>query len=280
MFKLKAIAKINLFLHITAVTANNYHLLESLAVFAEDIFDEIDIGESASNNFRLSATEFSSELEGENLIEKALNNFSPENKYFSCELKKNIPVAAGLGGGSSDACAVIKHILNYPKLSDELIAKLTHLGADLPLCYEEKPKYVKGIGEILEPVINLPEFYLVLVNPRKKLLTKEVFKNFDRNYFASPINFPKNFNNNFQEFIEFLAKTSNSLTTSAESLLPEISQILNLLKNQKGCSLSRMSGSGPTCFGIFLNFDDAKNCQTNIINLLPDYWIKISGVKS
>lgn len=267
---LKARAKINLFFHITGKREDGYHLIDSLTVFAESIFDLIDINESDASETIVKDGEFASHLKKEenNLIDKAIEAFSSTKKY-SCYLTKNIPIAAGLGGGSSDAATVARYI--DPSIDTENLLKI---GADLPICYYNQPAYFEGIGEIISPIENFPIIHLVLVNPKKALLTKEVFKLNKIHNTPHLYNKPTNFFNSAEKLVEFLNNLGNDLTDSATSIMPEIKLILDILQSQNGCKLSRMSGSGPTCFGIFYNEQEAIKARDNLIKIHPQYWVK------
>ncbi len=274
MEQLKAKAKINLFFHITGKREDGYHLIDSLTVFAEDIYDLIKVDSSCAALTRINAGEFAYLLKDEknNLIDKAIKEFA-DNEQYNCTLTKNIPIGAGLGGGSSDAATVLKYI--KPNLN---IKDLLKIGADLPVCYHGEPAYCSGIGEIIQPIKNFPSFYLVLVNPKKILLTKDVFKinkNIDTAYIE---NKPNNFDRKANKLIEFLINLSNDLKDSAIELLPEIKVILTLIEEQENCKLARMSGSGPTCFGMFENERDAIKACENILSLHPEYWVKVTNI--
>lgn len=270
---LKAKAKINLFFQITGKRADGYHLIESLVVFAEDIYDTIEITESDNNETSVTGGLFANDLfdEKNNLIDKALNYFSGD-KHYHCKLIKNIPIGAGLGGGSSDAAAVAKFLQN--RISNEFLLKI---GADLPVCYHAEPVFCSGIGEIVKPISSFPKLYMLLVNPNKALLTKDVFMNNKINYREQIKTIPKSFND-INTLLEFITPLKNDLTASAIQLMPEISDILTLLFQQKGCLLSRMSGSGPTCFALFENKELAVSAMNDISNQKPDYWVKYTSI--
>lgn len=269
--KIKARAKINLFFHITGKRADGYHLIESLIVFADDVYDLIELNEAKDNSTFIAGGEFASILidEKNNLIDKALEAFTTDAKYH-CKLTKNIPIGAGLGGGSSDAAMVVKFLVSNRDITSELLK----IGADLPICYHDAPAFCSGIGEIIEPIENFPRIYMVLVNPRKALLTKDVFKNNTRINTALIQNKPTDFSKNL---IDFLIPLDNDLTESAIQLMPEIQIILKSLQSQKGCVISRMSGSGPTCFGIFNDPKSAIEAQKSIKEIYPSYWVKYTS---
>lgn len=271
---IRAQAKINLFFHITDKREDGYHLVNSLVVFAKDIYDEIEVIPANYSKTIIEPSEFSYLLtqDGNNLIDKADKAFS-KDKAYNYHLTKNIPIGAGLGGGSSDASMVAKFLLDGISLKDSISDQLLSIGADLPICYYEKPAFVSGIGEIIEPIDNFPTIYLVLVNPKKALLTKDVFK--INNNLNTPKTTPQSFANS-EDLVKFLSPLKNDLTKAAIQLIPEIQKILNLIKNQEGCSLSRLSGSGPTCFGIFINKKEAVQAYEYIKKLHPEYWIRYS----
>ncbi len=266
---LKAKAKINLFLHINGKLPNAYHLLDSLAVFAEDIYDEIEIFPGDKNCTAVVGGEFGFLLKQDknNLIDQALKLFT-KDKFYHCKLKKHIPLEAGLGGGSSDA-AVVARFLDKA-IPNEDLAKI---GADLPICYNAKPCYFSGIGDIIEPLECFPSCYLVIVNPKKSLLTQDVFLQNKKIYTPFIGNKPTVFTK-FENLIDFLLSVDNVLTDAAKALMPEISDILEELALQDNCALSRMSGSGPTCFGVFEEQNKALAALNNIKVSFPDYWIR------
>ena len=274
--ELKAKAKINLFFQINNKREDGYHLIESLIVFADDIYDHITISQANEHSTIVVSGEFSESLRGEknNLINKALEAFSGDFSY-QCQLIKDIPIGAGLGGGSSDAAVVAKFV-NIQQT--DINKQLTAIGADLPICYLQSPAFCSGIGEVIEPVINMPKLYLLLVNPNKTLLTKNVFKNNKQINTQKITNKTLDFSNDYNKIIEFLAELKNDLTEAAVALMPEIKDILDLLNSQDGCEISRMSGSGPTCFGVFKSLNQVKNAQSNILNFLPNHWVKITKI--
>lgn len=273
---LKARAKINLFFQIIGKRSDGYHLIESLVVFADDIYDAIEITPNEINLTKVVAGDFAHLLENEqnNLIDKVFNIFDSQDKYL-CQLIKDIPIGAGLGGGSSDAAMVAK-FLNKQHL--DINKELSNIGADLPVCYYEVPAFCSGIGEIVEQVKNFPSLHLVLVNPKKTLLTPAVFKDNLQVNTKSVKPYPLDFSNDFEKLIKFITPLDNDLTVSAVKLMPEIQVIMDLLSLQEGCVISRMSGSGPTCFGVFKNKEEAIKASDVISNLKPEYWVRYTKV--
>ncbi|AIL65647.1 4-diphosphocytidyl-2-C-methyl-D-erythritol kinase [Rickettsiales bacterium Ac37b] len=280
---LKAKAKINLFLHVTSRTENNYHNLESIVAFANDIYDIISIKSSNSLYLTMDGP-FSSSLSAtDNLILKAafcLQNYTNTSYGAHIHLTKNIPVAAGLGGGSSDAAAVLKLLNNFWKLdiTDFTLYNIcAKLGSDIPICYYGKYSYFSGKGEIITPIeTTCPKIYALLINPLIATSTQAVFYNLREEEFSKPFsNRPQSFLH-LLELIEFLKIQKNDLEKSAIRLVPEINDIINVLNSQNGCILSRMSGSGATCFGLFTSLEEAKHALTTIQKHHGNWWSDVT----
>ena len=279
--KIIAPAKLNLFLHITGRRDDGYHLLESLFVFTE-FGDEITLIESDTLSLTIDGL-FQSVLSNEsienNLVYRAA--LLLKEKYAvkigaKIHLKKNIPVGAGLGGGSSDAAGVLKGLNQFWNLSiDEktLMQIGLSLGADIPACIAARSAVVSGIGEIINPITlsDIP-FVVLLVNPNKPLSTPAVFQQYRKGHFA----FTKPLENEINFFKS--VKNHNDLESAAITLMPEIQTLLTILKQQPDCLLMRMSGSGPTCFGLFQDLASAKLAEKKIRKLLPACWIQLSSV--
>jgi len=255
-------AKINLFLHITTKRENGYHELEALAAFTNNLYDEIELN---SKGYISVEGEFAGSLEGENIISKIL----PGTGFH---LVKNIPVGAGLGGGSSNAATVIREVFGY----NVALERLLKYGADLPVCYESKACYMSGIGEKINKIKSFPEIYAVLVNPRKVLLTKEVYQNFYGNFTNSVEYKPESFNT--EELIEYLQDKHNDLYRPAVKLMPEIAELIEILEKLDGTRLARMSGSGPTCFALFSDKSKAIKGENFIKKNYPNVWCKFSSL--
>jgi 4-diphosphocytidyl-2-C-methyl-D-erythritol kinase len=275
---IKSFAKINLFLNIIGRNQNNYHLLESLFCFCKDIYDEISINIAKQNSFSING-EFAAPLlqdKNENLIIKAVKSLSTNNQY-KIKLTKNIPIAAGLGGGSGNAAQTLKHLiqLEHNKLNvDEINNICLKIGADVPACYLHQAAIVEGIGEKVTPFNKLPKLLVLLVNPQKYLSTKEIFQSLKGQFSHSCLPFPE-----FeceQDIIEFIKLQHNDLANPAMQQLPIINEIIQKLKKQSGCIHANMSGSGPTCFGIFIQHAEIVNAQQNLMAIYPNFWIKSS----
>ena len=272
---LKARAKINLFLHITGKTpSQSHHLLESLVAFAEDVYDELELSIAPKSFVKVVAGTFASEIIfKENILTKTLDILSLQ-KCYKIDLTKNIPIEAGLGGGSSDSGSLIKFLIEHEKIlkNDIFYSKI---GADIPCCIRQKSCYFSGIGEIIEEGITLPTLFAIFVKPKVNLNTTEVFKKFSKDYSSGLIRKPTKFSSS-DALITFLKKQNNDLEEAAIEIFPEIKSILSKISNLEGCLLSRMTGSGSTCFGLFSSEDTMLKANKNLQSKYPNYWIRSS----
>ena len=278
-------AKVNLFLHITGRDERGYHELDSLIAFV-DVGDEIAIRRGDGFTFEITGpfahafndSDKSTSPNSTNLIIRAvwaLSQLVNKTPHFEITLKKNLPLGAGLGGGSSDAAAVIWELLRYwgiPAHALDLQPLLLSLGADVPVCFECSTSHLQSIGDQFDRYENMPELHVVLIHPGKPCNTGEVFSHFDGN-FSTPITMPERMHDT-DEAITFLSGTHNALNYAARSLVPDIENVINALKSEDGCLLSRMSGSGSSCFGIFENIESAQEAERNIMIANPDWWVK------
>ena len=247
-------AKINLFLHIVGKRENGYHNLESIFVKLHNIFDQIEITESANIECHMSNM-----LQEENLAYKvaiALKQKFSVSEGAKIVIKKNIPLGAGLGGGSSNAGIVLqmlRQLWDLP-IEDHDLAKFgSNFGADIPFfVHNYDTAIVEGIGEIINPCRINKKLFLLLVNPGIHVNTNAVFKKGFGN-FKPNLSFESN------DLWSLIENSDNDLTSNAIILHPEIEGLISLIKSMPGCSISRMSGSGSTCFGVFSNENDLKH---------------------
>lgn len=266
-------AKVNLFLHVIGKTSNNYHLLQSLVYFA-DFGDEIVIEENDNFVFENTGIQIPAQ---NSVIEaaKKLSDILQKPLDYKITLNKKIPMGAGLGGGSSDAAATIKALLKFWGTQieqDALQELLISLGADVPSCYMTQACYFEGIGEHITPLLHAPQLYAVLCNPNKHSDTGEIFKHF-ANELKAPISLPDSFYN-IKNLTGFLKTTENDLTSAACKVTPDIADILQELANQDGVLLSRMSGSGSTCFALLETKKQALELEIKLRHEHPHWWSK------
>lgn len=275
-------AKVNLTLQVTGRRADGYHELSSLVVFA-DCGDRLtfepsdDLGLTLRGPFAggLPAT-------ADNLVLRAARGIAELTGRplpFAITLTKTLPVAAGIGGGSADAAAVLRALCPLAGLSLEDAGPrdlaLT-LGADVPVCLASRPALLSGIGERLEPLAGLPPPALVLANPGLPLSTAEVFKARQGPFSQVAAQAPPAA---AVSFLEWLAERPNDLEASARSLLPEVGRVIESLAATQGCRLARMSGSGATCFGLYDSRAEAERAALGLAECEPQWWVKAAGLR-
>jgi 4-diphosphocytidyl-2-C-methyl-D-erythritol kinase len=278
-------AKLNLYLHVTGRLDNGYHTLDSLIAFA-DIGDSIDIEPAQDFEFHVrgpyekifSPKELDASPNSANIAVQAawaLARAAQKTLNIRVTLTKNLPLASGLGGGSSDAAAVIWGLCewwNILRNTHYLPGLMAKLGADVPVCFSCKASRVRGIGDVLDPAPPIGETPIVLVNPGRHCSTAEVFAHFSGTY-KEPMPLPPSLEN-FKDLIAFLKSRENDLQPPALEVAPEIASALKLLENQKGCAFTRMSGSGATSFGLFENEAHAQKAAKTIAAKNPGWWVK------
>lgn len=266
-------AKINLYLHVTGRRDDGYHLLDSLVCFA-DLGDELALEAAPDLSLNLEGP-FGTALAGsDNLVLAAARLLDPA-KGAALRLVKQLPVASGMGGGSSDAAAALIGLSRLWQCPLPEARRLLALGADLPVCLAPGPSFVGGIGEELEPAPALPRFYMLLANPRRPLPTAEVFRRF-----AGPFSRPARWRDapaDLAQLTELLRERGNDLTLAATSMLPEIGDLLATISGSPGCLIARMSGSGASCFGLFAAADEAAKAAAAIQVTQPHWWVRATA---
>jgi|TARA_B110000977_G_scaffold19397_1_gene23364 4-diphosphocytidyl-2-C-methyl-D-erythritol kinase len=265
-------AKINLCLHVTGQNMEGYHLLDSLVAFA-NYGDELVFHDNEKIEI-VSEGKFGKDLSNikiqKNIIFKTLKSLNLSSGV-KIKLQKNLPVSAGIGGGSADAAATLRGILqqkNIPFPPDDGLA----LGADVPVCIKSTTQRMQGIGEKLTDVKVFPKLAAVLVNSGDKVSTSVIFKLLKNKVNQDIGNLP-NKKMTFTQTVHYLSELRNDLELPAFELIPNIKNVITLLNNS-GSSLSRMSGSGATCFGLFADFELAKSAANNISTDNPNWWVQ------
>jgi len=254
---IEAPAKINLYLHVVGRRSNGYHELESLIAFTDE-FDVLTLEASDELTLEIDGA-FAGRLptSDDNLVlraARALGEASGVDPVARIRLRKELPVAAGLGSGSADAAATLRGLA---KLWDIDTSKVDlrevgfGLGADIPACLVSDTVHVGGVGENLQPGPALPDAGIVLVNPGVTLSTPSVFQA-RRGGFSPNLPMMKS-PANLSALVHELEDRSNDLTEPALRLAPVIREVLVALEAMPGCRLAQLSGSGATCFGLFDN---------------------------
>lgn len=268
-----AAAKVNLALHITGQRDDGYHLLDSLVGFAS-IGDTIEA--AISDRYSLTTTgDFATQMPpvADNLITKAVDWFAKktgQDGRVAITLEKNLPSAAGIGGASADAAAVVRALA---RLWDQPLPgpkEMLFLGADVPMCLASRLCRAQGIGEDLSPAGALFGLSVVLVNPRVAVPTPQVFAALDsRN---NPPMSARVGIDNPEKFLAWLSKQRNDLQETALSIAPEIAPVLAAL-NDTTPDLARMSGSGATCFALYHSAQSAAKAARELAKNHPNWWV-------
>ena len=277
-----AAAKVNLYLHITGRRADGYHLLDSLIAFP-DVGDDITAEPAPDLSLEIVGPEAASlaSRHGDNLVLRAARLLAGDTATTdgaALHLQKNLPVAAGIGGGSSDAAAAMRALTALWRLSlgePALCDLAVRLGADLPACLHAAPVWVGGIGERIEPAATLPNAGILLANPGRQLPTALVFAA-RRGPFGDPGRFAR-MPADAAGLAQALRRRRNDLTEAAIGLVPEIGSVLARLGALPGALLARMSGSGATCFALFGNRGEAESARKTLTAAEPDWWCAAGG---
>jgi 4-diphosphocytidyl-2-C-methyl-D-erythritol kinase len=274
----KAPAKINLTLRVLGRREDGYHELESLVAFA-DLGDKIELepGEAATLEIAGPYAAACGAIAG-NLVLKAhaaLRERVPGLKAGRFMLDKQLPVAAGIGGGSADAAAALRllaHANGIARDDEQLAAAALATGADVPVCLGLTARIMQGVGEKLSPPVALPELPAVLVNPGVPLATRAVFAAFAGGKGATERleNVPRT----RDAMIEFLIRHGNDLTQAAIDCAPVVSEVLIALRALPGIQLTRMSGSGSTCFGLFRSPGEAQAAAQRLAAERKEWWVR------
>ena len=272
-------AKLNLCLHVTGQRKDGYHELDSLVLHL-DHGDWISVEPADDISLSLSG-EFCEgvPVDGRNLVLKAAHLLTERAHGYAgakLSLVKNLPSAAGIGGGSSDAAAAL-HLLSRlwnVALPDELI--LSTLGADVPVSMSFELSRMAGIGERLTRLGEPPELNFLLVNPGVNLPTAKVFAALKhKNNLPMPAALPQL--KCAEHWFAWLESQRNDLEAPAITLQPIIGEVLEVLRAYSGVRLSRMSGSGATCFALFASFKEAQKAELHFQAKQPNWWVKAAN---
>lgn len=264
-------AKINLTLHVTGRRADGYHLLDGIVVFA-GIGDTLRVARAGADRLRVSGPRAEGvPTGGDNIVARAVGAFGP-GMPVAVDLVKRLPAAAGIGGGSADAAACLRALAALTGRALPAADAVLALGADLPVCLAGRPARMEGIGERLTPLPPLPRAFLVLVNPGLPVPTAAAFAALSRRDHAPmPAAVPRW--PDARAMAVWLAAQRNDLEGPARRIAPSIGDALAALAARDGCLLSRMSGSGATCFGLFASEAAAAAAAAAIAAAAPGWWV-------
>lgn len=276
----RAPAKVNLTLKVIGKRSDGFHELVSLVAFASvgDLLVLVPEGDASL----CVEGPFAGDLGEDNLVlqaAKILLEHFPDRRTGAFTLDKQLPVAAGLGGGSADAAAALRLMERAtPDLvPSEAIARVARLlGADVSVCLASKASVMRGRGDDIMPIAALPALPAVLVNPGAALGVGDVFAALG----ASPVEdacadsdaVPASFGS-ANELVAYIQDTGNDLEATAVKCAPVIAEVRAALRAAAGCRLAQMSGSGSTCFGIFGDADEARFAAQTISATRPQWWV-------
>lgn len=276
-------AKINLSIKVMGRRADGFHEIQSLVVFAD--CGEKLAGEKAAE-LRLDITgPFAGSLaqEQHNLVTRAamlLGDHLNLSLDAHMTLEKHLPVASGMGGGSADAAAALRLLSRlYGRTVEphQLAALALCLGADVPVCLKPTPAFMWGKGELIKRLADVPDFWMLLVNPGLAVSTGDVFRLLNakesRETEVSP---PLPHWSDLDALVEWLAGQGNDLEGPARRIAPVIGDVIAAIAETDGCRLARMSGSGATCFGIYADEKSAREAETAIKAAHPEWWSAVA----
>lgn len=274
-----AAAKINLFLHVGERRADGFHPLQSLAVFTA-LGDDLQIEAATDLSLKLQGP-FAKGLEGEgdNLVLRAARALGSA-QGAKLTLTKNLPVASGIGGGSADAAAALRGLRalwNLDKDETALRDIAAVLGSDIPVCVLSCSSFMEGRGEVLRPAQSMPRVPMLLVNPGVAVPTKDVFAALE-NRSGVDMALPQGRFADTADLLRFLETTRNDLEEPARRIQPVIGEVLSAMAALPGALLTRMSGSGATCFAIFADDDCCARAADKLKQAQPNWWIAPSFV--
>jgi 4-diphosphocytidyl-2-C-methyl-D-erythritol kinase len=276
-------AKINLTLHIRGRRADGYHELESLVAFA-DLADTLCLQPDAP--LALDVTGPTARGAGpleDNLVLKAVEALvrrAPGIRLGAFKLTKQLPVAAGIGGGSSDAAAALRLLarLNGLPLHDLAVVEAARaVGADVPVCLEAQARLMRGAGERLGRPLTLPPLLAVLVNPGRPLSTEAVFRRLGvakGQMLETGAHVDLDAAIDIPTLIAVLAGARNDLQPAAVEVEPVIAEVIEAMRAQEGCQIARMSGSGATCFALFGTLSQTFDAVRNLRRKRSRWWVQ------
>ena len=264
-------AKLNLALHVRARRADGYHELETLFVFARD-GDRVTVAPATTPSFTVTGP-FAEAVgpAADNLVTRAevafRQAFAPDAVH-AVALDKHLPVASGIGGGSADAAATLRALARLhglPVDTPRLLTIAADLGADVPACLLGRPTFGRGRGDALAPVVGLGDMPALLVNPGVAVSTAQVFAHWD--------GVDRGALDLTGTTLERAMAGRNDLQPPAEAIAPVIGTVISRLAAAPGALLTRMSGSGATCFALFRDTEARDSAAERIAADAPGWWL-------
>lgn len=288
-------AKINLTLDIHGRREDGYHELSSLVVFARDCADGVSFALGHDWSVEIDGP-FATHIVGDNLVSRAVQAVAaeaPDIQRGRVVLSKNLPVAAGIGGGSADAAAVLRVLARAnsarPGSTIDWMGIARSLGADVPVCMLSQPAWMTGTGDSVASLAALPDCACVIVNALGEVPADKTARVF-RALGAPPLGIhsastdevafqrkqpPAPFRD-FDALVAFLKQSRNDLAAPATAIMPMIDDVQRAMQQAAGCALARVSGAGPSVVGLFRSLADAERAARDIRSRQPDWWVQTS----
>jgi 4-diphosphocytidyl-2-C-methyl-D-erythritol kinase len=277
----RANAKVNLYLHILGRRPDGFHRLDSLVVFAA-AHDRIEVSADRGLTLEIEGpfadalrrADAAGERNSVGRAARALAAAAGRTPEARIRLFKNLPIDAGLGGGSADAAAALRALVECWQLDRRILddaGLALSLGADVPVCLHGRSAFVGGIGESIVPSPALPTFALLLAFPATGASTAEVFRGLEPPYgsdgrFSMP---PPT----ADDLARILSSRRNDLTESTVGLVPDVAPALAAVAALPACRLARMTGSGTTIFGIFDDAPTAARAADDLRRQHGRWWV-------
>ena len=289
MIERTAPAKLNLYLRVVGQRADGYHLLDSLVAFAT-VADRVAAETADTLSLEIDgsfASVLADESQDNNLVVRAARALAGALQIeprARLRLTKNIPVAAGLGGGSADAAAALRALMALWRADlpeSRLLEIAAGLGADVPVCLAGHAATISGVGDVVRLAPELPACSLVLVHPDVKLPTASVFRAAASRRGTVPFSEPLPIiraAGTVGNLAQALATRGNDLTDAAISLVPEIATMRALLRATPGCRYAAMSGSGAACFALYDDLPTAEAARLQVEHARPFWWTYAGGL--
>ena len=280
--KIRSYCKINLLLRVVKRLKNGYHSISSIIAFC-NLYDTISISKTNSKKDKICFSgKFSKNINpNSNTITEVLYHL--RNKSFinkeslRIDIKKNIPHGSGLGGGSSNAAALLKYFKNQKKLkiSNRVMQKIAFkIGSDVPVILNKKNKILTGKKNEILSIKNKFNLNIIIVYPNIICSTRRVFKK-NKEFSLNKFEFKRMVKNKVK-LIHYLKNEKNDLEKAVVKIYPKVEKLINFIKIQPGCIFSRITGSGSACIGIFSDKINAISAQKLIKLKFPKYWSIVS----
>jgi len=273
---LSSYAKINLSLTVNSRQKNNLHEIQSYFCLV-NLTDKIKLKKIKKKRDKISFKgPFAKLIKKSNNsvtnLLKMLRRSGLISDYYSVTIFKNIPVFAGLGGGTGNAAAILKHLCKQ-KMNRTILNQVEKaIGSDLRLFF-----YNQGFLKNLQTIIDFKrkqKLFFVLIQPNIKCSTKKIYANVKK--FSKKKLFKKDVIKNKLRFISYLSKSSNDLQSIVEKKYPKIKELLKNILKENGCCFSRMTGSGSVCYGLFNDQMSAKKALNNLKIQYPKFWLSLA----